>query len=195
MRLLFIMAVLVPWLSAEADAWEARRRGSGRYESKSNWKNVAPTLGLHGGSVFLEGNELVHSEDRVNVVGAWLGLAFNPGTTLTAPFLAVGTELNLVGNSAEGGFFEGVPELRTGLVVFNEKSVFPIAFELYGLGGYRIGNGLRPGAVRIGAGLSLPAFAVAQYEAYKIPFIPWMVELFYDVSRERELGFRAGYHF
>lgn len=195
MRHLLIIAVLLPWFSAEAEEWEARRRGSGRYESKRNFQNMIPTVGLYGGSVFLADYELLLPEERLSVGGAWLGLAVFPGSRLTAPFLAVGAELNLVGNSAEGAFFEGVPELRAGLMVFNEKSVFPIALELYGLGGYRIGNGLRPGAVRVGAGLSIPAFAVAQYKAYKFPFIPWMAEIFYDMSPEQEVGFRVGYHF
>ncbi|MDY7229565.1 hypothetical protein [Hyalangium rubrum] len=195
MRHLLMLVVLLPWFSAEAEEWEARRRRSGRYESQSNWRHVAPTLGLHLGSVVLSDYHLVPSEEQVGIGGVWLGLAFHPSPRRASPFVAFGTELNVVGNSFEGTFFEGVPQLRAGIALMNEDGVFPIDLELYGLGGYRFGNGLRPGTVRVGAGLSIPAFAVAQYQAYKIPFIPWMVEVFYDMSRQQEVGFRVGYHF
>jgi hypothetical protein len=93
-----------------------------------------------------------------------------------------------------------VPELRAGVMTNGSDDVdFLPDLELYGLGGLRVGNGLRGTTVRVGGGLSIPAFAVAQHHFFKpiggIPIIPWMVEVFYDLSPEQEVGFRFGYHF
>jgi hypothetical protein len=201
MRHLVILAVLLPWFSAQAEEWEARGRGrgSGRYESKRNWRNVAPSLGLYGGSVLIEDSEWVSSGERVNIAGLWVGLSFLPVPGDTAVFLTVGTELNVVWKFSEP-YFEPVPSLRAGVMVNGRDDVdFLPDLELYALGGYRVGNGLRDSTVRIGGGLSIPAFAVAQHYFFKryggIPIIPWMVEIFYDLSPQQEVGVRFGYHF
>jgi hypothetical protein len=202
MRTLVQIPILVLLLcSTLAEAKERRRSRSSSARSSSEL-NVAPSLGLGLGSVLVQGQQLVPQDGGLDYISGWLGVAVHPMSTRLSPFVAVGTEIGAVfppGPWEGRGTLELVPSVRGGISLLGEPlwHFFP-HLELYALAGFRLGNRVRGAGMRLGAGISIPAFAVLQFEMFKQsfpPIIPWMAEFVYDVSEVPEIGFRVGYHF
>ncbi|HEX8701570.1 MAG TPA: hypothetical protein VF815_22270 [Myxococcaceae bacterium] len=199
MRPLICLLVLCPAL-AMAETWEARRseRGSRR---DSGRPAVALTLGLNAGAVFMRGNEYLGDDEGMGLVGGWIGATVHPRPHTASLFMAAGLEVNGVFAPGDGRLIamEYVPEVRGGMALLGDPfwEFFP-HLELYVLSGFRIPNPIRGPALRLGAGIAIPAFGAAQFESFGRncpPFIPWMFEIIYDVSDVPETSFRIGYHF
>jgi hypothetical protein len=198
MRPLICFLMLWPVL-ASAETWEARRsggrgRGSGR-------PAVALTLGLSAGAVFIRGNEYLGDDEGMGLVGGWIGASFHPRPDTGSLFMSAGLEINGVFAPDDGRLIamEYVPEVRGGLALLGEPfwEFFPY-LELYVLSGVRISNPIRGSALRLGAGIAIPAFGALQFEALNAsgpPLIPWMIEIIYDVSDVPETSLRIGYQF
>lgn len=187
---LCLVAVALPaW--AQAPAVDAPGAAIG-------WANFQPTAALG------IGGELLGS--RGVTISSWLGVAFHPvpGGEWTG-WIALGSELNGYFPGGGGGVFEAVPELRGGLSLARSppeqwlSRLFP-HLAIYTLVGARLPNAARPAALRIGAGVSVIAFAV--WEASLIsrsfnapPALPWDIELTYDFDTVGILALRVQYHF
>jgi hypothetical protein len=202
MRLWVWLVALLLLLALPAEAKRRRRSPPSGSEGYIDVTNFGVSLGLHFGALILDDYHLVRDEGALTFAGGWIGGTYHPRPKKVSPFVAVGTELGAVvppsrvpGDRARIGV-EVVPSARLGVALLSDDlgHLFP-DFELYVLGGYRIPNSVRGQAIRVGAGISIPAFARAQYKWIKIPFIPWMVDIFYDYSPRHEVGVRAGYHF
>jgi hypothetical protein len=198
MRPLICLLVLWPLL-ASAETWEARRSGGG--SRGSGQPGVALTLGLNAGAVFIRGNEYLGDDEGMGLVGGWIGATVHPRPDTASLFMSAGLEINGVFAPDDGRLIamEYVPEVRGGLALLGEPfwEFFPY-LELYVLSGVRISNPLRGTALRLGAGISIPAFGAVQFESLGRncpPLIPWMFEIIYDVSEVPETSFRVGYHF
>lgn len=136
--------------------------------------------------------------------GGWLGVSMHPVPgDAWSPWVALGTELNGYFPFSGGSTFEVVPELRGGISLVRSPTtawvsrVFP-HLEIYTLLGARIPNAVRPGAVRIGAGISFVEFAAWQaalVNALSAAVIPWAVEVTYDFGNVGVLGLRFLWHF
>lgn len=162
------------------------------------WANFQPTAAIG------MGGELLGSRG-VTITG-WAGVAFHPvpGGEWTG-WVALGSELNGYFPGGAGGAFEAVPELRGGVSLARSppeqwvSRLFP-HLAIYTLVGARLPNTARPAALRIGAGVSVIAFAV--WEASLIshsfnapPALPWDIELTYDFDTVGILAIRVQYHF
>ncbi|HVG64190.1 MAG TPA: hypothetical protein VNA24_36840 [Hyalangium sp.] len=203
MRLVTWLALLLLLLSLPAEAARRGRSRSSRGQGVDLLaSNVGVSLGLYGGSLLVDDFQVVRAEESLYFFGGWIGGTFHPRPGRISPFLALGTEIAAVvppGNGPDGrgsAAVEVVPSVRFGVSAPSDDAGhwFP-DLEVYALGGFRIPNHIRGSAIRLGAGISIPAFARAQYKWIKIPFIPWMFDIFYDYSPRHELGFRVGYHF
>jgi hypothetical protein len=190
MRPLICLLVLWPLLSMGA-------------EGRSREPSVALTLGLSAGAVVARGHEAVGDEGDLGMISGWVGATVHPRPDNVSLFVGAGVEIGGVYAPESGGghllAMEYVPEARAGLALLGSPlwESFP-HLEVYVLGGFRIPNAVRGSAVRLGAGISIPALGAAQLESFGgncPPFFPWMVEVIYDVSDVPETGVRIGYHF
>jgi len=198
MRALICLLLLWPVL-ASAETWEARRSGGGG--RGSGQPGVALTLGVSAGAVFARGNEYLGDDEGMGLVGGWIGATLHPRPAEASLFMSAGLEINGVFAPNDGRLIamEYVPEVRGGLALLGDPfwEFFP-HLELYVLGGFRVPNPIRGGALRVGAGLAIPAFGAAQLESFSYncpPLIPWMIEIVYDVSDVPETSLRIGYQF
>jgi hypothetical protein len=195
MRALICLLLLWPVLaSAEARSSGGGSRGSGQ-------PAVALTLGLSAGAVFIRGNEYLGDDEGMGLVGGWIGATLHPRPDTASLFMAAGLEINGVFAPNDGRLIamEYVPEVRGGLALLGEPfwEFFPY-LELYVLGGFRVPNPIRGSALRVGAGIAIPAFGAVQFESFSRncpPLIPWMIEIVYDVSDVPETSLRIGYQF
>jgi hypothetical protein len=203
MRLPVWLVALFLLLSLPAEA--KRRRGSRSSGRRGDpaLTNVGVSVGLFGGALLLDDFHVVSGEESLWYAGGWIGGTYHPRPEKVSPFMAVGTEIGVVvppsqlpGGERTRTGIEVVPSARLGVSMLSDDlgHLFP-DFEAYVLGGYRIPNSVRGHALRLGAGISIPAFARAQYKWIKVPFLPWMFDIIYDLSPRHEVGFRAGYHF
>ncbi|MDY7232998.1 hypothetical protein [Hyalangium rubrum] len=190
MRPLICFLLLWPVLASAGGG----SRGSGQ-------PAVALTLGLSAGAVFARGNEYLGDDEGMGLVGGWIGVTLHPRPDTASLFLAAGMEINGVFAPDDGRLIsmEYVPEVRGGLALLGEPfwEFFPY-LELYMLGGFRAPNSIRGSALRVGAGLAIPAFGAVQFESLSRncpPLIPWMIELVHDVSDVSETSLRIGYQF
>jgi len=179
---------------------EARGRGDDGRPDGSR-PGVALTLGLNAGAMVVRGNEYVGDQDGFGLVGGWIGATVHPRPDRASLFVSMGLEVNgvLAPDDDRLVTMEFVPEVRGGLALLNKPFwEFLPQMELYVLSGFRLPNQVRGSALRLGAGISIPAFGVAQFESFGRsypPIIPWMFEIIYDVSDVPETSFRVGYHF
>lgn len=201
-RLTWIVALLLlVSLPAEAKGRRRTRWSERPKDVAASNSNIGLSLGLHFGALVVDDFHLVSGDTAVGFIGGWIGGTFHPRPARASPFVALGLELGAVfppsvnGNQSRAAV-EAVPSARLGIAATSGDlgHLFP-DLELYVLGGYRIPNHFRGQAIRLGVGLSIPSFAREQVKWFKIPFIPWMVDLFYDYSPRHEVGVRAGYHF
>ncbi len=198
MRPLICLLVLFPML-AMAETWEARRSGGRR--GKTRQPAVTLSLGLSAGAVFIRGNEYLGDDDGVGLVGGWIGATLHPRPDTASLFMSAGLEVSGVFAPGDGRLIamEYVPEVRGGLALLGDPfwEFFP-HLQLYVLSGFRVPNPIRGSALRLGAGIAIPAFGAAQFESFSRncpPLIPWMFEIIYDVSEVPETSFRIGYQF
>jgi hypothetical protein len=199
-----LICLLVLWpLVSMGETGEAReQRSEGRTRSPRG-PAVALTLGLSAGVLLVRGNEYVGDEGGLGMISGWVGATVHPRPASASWFMGAGLEIGGVyAPESRGGHLlamEFVPEVRGGLALLGSPfwEFFP-HLELYVLSGFRVPNVVRGSALRLGAGISIPAFGAAQFESFGRncpPFFPWMVEVIYDVSDVPETSIRVGYHF
>lgn len=154
-------------------------------------------------AAFGMGGELLGS--RGFTIASWVGVGFHPAPGDDwSGWVALGTELNGYFPGGGRGVFEVVPELRGGISLARSppghywNRLFP-HLAIYTLVGARVGSAARPTALRIGAGVSVIAFAVWQASLVSRfngpPALPWAVELTYDFDTVGILAIRVLYHF
>ena len=144
-------------------------------------------------------------------VAMWAGFAVHPHVGVISPWTAFGSEFNTHTSSTGASSWEYVPEMRFGIsgvmndVRRNHAYVMIPFLEAYGIAGYRLANTRagfeRPGATRLGLGVSSPALmALVVYatgESGKCVPLPTMFESTVDLEPHgaQEVNLRMGWQF
>lgn len=161
---------------------------------------VTPSLGLLQAHVFAPGvNEIGYTA----ALPVFVGATFHPMPARVSPFSNVGVEMQF---HPDGSRMSWVPTGRFGTAILMReregepdflRRLFP-AFQVYGLVGWRIANGQRGDAARLGVGVASPILMPLSAGESCVP-APSLLEATMDVSDfkggAREYQVRLGWFF